>query len=271
MACNHVRAVATIIFMNSKSPPPLIGVSGCRKDFHGHDFDCAGRKYTRALELACEAIPLIIPTTGDALDRKTLLGRIDGLLFTGSLSNVEPHHYEGDDSREGTLHDPHRDATTLPLIREAVAAGVPVFCICRGFQEINVAFGSSLHQHVQEIPGMLDHRENPDLEFEARFDPIHDIHINSDGMLKELTGLDTVRVNSLHGQGVDRLSDDFQWEAKAPDGIIEAVSVKGAKAFAFAVQWHPEWKVMDNPFYLSLFAGFGDACRARASSISKGS
>ncbi len=149
--------------MSNKTHPPLIGVSGCRKNVDGQDFDCAGRKYTRAIELACNAVPLIIPTTGDELDRESLLERVDGLLFTGSLSNVEPHHYEGGDSEDGTLHDPHRDATTLPLIRDAVAAGVPVLCICRGFQEINVAFGGTLHQRVHEIPGKLDHREDSSL------------------------------------------------------------------------------------------------------------
>jgi len=246
--------------MSNKSRPPLIGVSGCRKDIYGQDFDCAGRKYTRAIELACQAVPLIIPTTGDELDRGSLLERIDGVLFTGSLSNVEPHHYEGDESQDGTLHDPHRDATTLPLIREAVAAGVPVFCICRGFQEINVAYGGSLHQQVHEVPGMLDHRENPDLELEQRYAPVHEVTFNADGFFKAFTGLDTARVNSLHGQGIDRLADPLQWEAKAPDGIIEAVSVKNANTFAAAVQWHPEWKVMDNPFYFSLFRKFADSC-----------
>ena len=247
--------------MSNKSQPPLIGVSGCRKDIHGIDYDCAGRKYTRAIEQGCHAVPLIIPTTGDALDRKSLLGRVDGLLITGSHSNVEPHHYEGDDSEEGTLHDPHRDATTLPLIREAIAAGIPTLCICRGIQEINVAFGGTLHQMVQDQPGMLDHRENPDLDIALPYDPVHAIEINPDGVFRDIVGCDTARVNSLHGQGIDRLADDLLWEAKAPDGLIEAVSVKQAKAFAIAVQWHPEWKVTENPFYLSLFEKFSAACR----------
>ncbi len=247
--------------MSKTTLPPLIGVSGCRKDIDGQDFDCAGRKYTRAIELACEAVPMIIPTTGDALDRKSLLNHVDGLLFTGSLSNVEPHHYEGESSQEGTLHDPHRDATTLPLIREAVAAGVPVFCICRGFQEINVAYGGTLHQKVQEVPGMLDHREDSSLVLEERYAPVHSVEINPDGLFSTFFDQPTAQVNSLHGQGIDRLADDLSWEAKAPDGLIEGVSVKGAKTFAAAVQWHPEWKVLKHPFYLSLFQEFAKACR----------
>jgi len=247
--------------MSTKPLSPLIGVSGCRKDISGIDFDCAGRKYTKALELACDAIPLIIPTMGDGLDHASLFQRVDGLMFTGSLSNVEPHHYDGGESHDINKHDPHRDATTLPLIVEAVAAGVPVLCICRGFQEINVAYGGTLHQAVQDQPGKLDHRENPELGLDLRYAPVHNIAINPDGLLKGIAGCESAEVNSLHGQGIDRLATPLQWEAKAPDGLIEAVSVKGAKTFAMAVQWHPEWKVMENPFYLSLFRAFSQACR----------
>ncbi len=247
--------------MINKVQPPLIGVSGCRKDIHGIDYDCAGRKYTLAIEQGCHAVPLIIPATGDALDRESLLRRVDGLMFTGSHSNVEPHHYEGSQSAEGTLHDPHRDATTLPLIREAVAAGVPVLCICRGFQEINVAYGGTLHQRVQEQPGMLDHREDSELELGLRYAPVHAIEINPDGLFKDIVQCQSAQVNSLHGQGIDHLADALLWEAKAPDGLIEAVSVKQARTFAIAVQWHPEWKVTENPFYLAIFQSFAKACR----------
>jgi putative glutamine amidotransferase len=249
------------IIVSNKPQPPLIGVSGCRKNINGIYYDCAGRKYITAIEQGCHAVPLIIPATGEALDRQSLLKRVDGLLFTGSPSNVEPHHYDGEESEEGTLHDPHRDATTLPLIREAVAAGLPTLCICRGFQEINVAYGGTLHQMVQDQPGMLDHRENPDLDFALRYAPVHTIEINPNGVFKDIVGCDTAQVNSLHSQGIDRLADNLCWEAKAPDGLIEAVSVKQAKAFAIAVQWHPEWKVTENPFYLSLFKKFSAACR----------
>jgi putative glutamine amidotransferase len=247
--------------MSKTTPPPLIGVAGCRKVIDGQDFDCAGRKYTRAIEMACEAVPLIIPTTGDALDRVSLLNRVDGLLFTGSLSNVEPHQYDGEESQEGTLHDPHRDATTLPLIREAVAAGVPVFCICRGFQEINVAFGGTLHQQVHQIDGMHDHREDSSLGLNERYAPVHRVDLNPEGILAKLTDQDTVQVNSLHGQGIDKLADGLQWEARAPDGLVEGVSVKNAKSFAVAVQWHPEWKALEHPFYRALFREFAEACR----------
>jgi len=251
--------------MSTQTPPPLIGVSGCRKLVDGQDFDAAGHKYVSAVVHGCAAVPLVIPTLGDALDRKTLLERIDGILFTGSLSNVEPHRYKGPASADGTLHDPHRDATTLPLIREAVAAGVPVFCICRGFQELNVAFGGSLHQRVHELPGKIDHREPPDRPMEIRYGPAHSLDLREGGLLAELAGGLAAEVNSLHEQGIDRLADALTVEATAPDGLIEGVRVEDAGGFAVGVQWHPEWKVTDNPFYLALFEAFAVACRAQAS------
>ena len=248
---------------NFEFGPPLIGVSGCRKLINGLEFDAAGHKYLSAIDHACQAVPLIIPTLGRRLDRQALLNRIDGILFTGSPSNVEPHHYNGPASADGTLHDSHRDVTTLPLIIDAVAAGVPVFCICRGFQEFNVAFGGSLHQKVQDQPGLRDHRENPDDPLEIRYQQVHDVALNPDGVLANLAGTASVSVNSLHGQGIETLGKGLQIEATAPDGLIEGISLPSATAFALAVQWHPEWQVMDNPFYLSMFTAFAKACRAR--------
>ncbi len=254
----------TTLTQASDAPPPLIGVSGCRKQIGEQEFDAASHRYVQAIEQACGAVPLIVPTLGDVLDRKALLNRLDGLLFTGSPSNVEPHHYQGTASDADTLHDPHRDATTLPLIIEAVSAGVPVFCICRGFQEMNVAYGGTLHQKVQNLAGKRDHRENPDDPFEARFRPVHDMNLQPGGVIAGLSGTLTVSVNSLHAQGIDQLGNGLNVEATAPDGLIEGISVANAKSFALAVQWHPEWAVMDNPFYLSLFTAFADACRARS-------
>ncbi len=243
--------------------PPLVGVSGCRKVIDGQDFETAGHRYIQAVETACRALPLVVPTLGQALDRKALLSRVDGLLFTGSPSNVEPHHYDGPASDHDTLHDPHRDATTLPLIVEAVAAAVPVFCICRGFQELNVAFGGTLHQKVQNLPGKMDHRVVPDDPPDIKFAPTHEVAINPGGMIAGLSGALTARVNSLHGQGIETLGRGLRVEATAPDGLIEAISAPAARSFALAVQWHPEWRVMENPFYLSLFSAFAAACRRR--------
>lgn len=231
-----------------------------------HPFHAVGEKYTRAVLDAANGLPVLIPALAEELRLDELVERLDGLLFTGSPSNVEPRHYEGPPSHPGTLHDPARDATTLPLIRKAVGAGVPVLGICRGFQEINVAFGGSLHQRVHELPGHLDHRDDESLPLDLQYGPAHDVTLTPGGMLRSLAGTDRVRVNSLHSQGIERLGAGLAVEACATDGLIEAFKVEGAARFALAVQWHPEWKVMDNPLSRALFAAFGAACRERAES-----
>lgn len=220
-----------------------------------------GEKYLTAVRDGAEALPFPIPALGHSLDADDLLARVDGLLLTGSPSNVEPHHYEGEPSRPGTLHDPHRDETTLRLIDRALETGVPLFAICRGYQELNVVLGGSLHQHVEEQPGYHDHRENPDEPLDVQYGPSHEVHLVEGGMLYGLAGTDTVTVNSLHSQGVARLADGVTVEAVADDGLIEAFVVDGAPGFTLAVQWHPEWKVTENEFSLAMFRAFGDACR----------
>jgi putative glutamine amidotransferase len=231
-----------------------------------HPFHAVGEKYARAVLDAADGLPLLIPALAEELRLDELITRLDGLVFTGSPSNVEPHHYEGAPSHPGTLHDPARDATTLPLIRKAVRAGVPVLGICRGFQEINVAFGGSLHQRVHEVPGHIDHRDDESQPLEVQYGPAHEVLLQSGGLLHSLAGTDRARVNSLHWQGIERLGDGLAVEARAPDGLIEAFRVEGAARFALAVQWHPEWKVMENALSRALFSAFGGACRDRVES-----
>lgn len=243
---------------------PVIGIPACRKHIAPHMFHAVGEKYVTAVATAAGGLPLLVPALGGGLPLGRVLESVDGLLFTGSPSNVEPHHYEGPPSETGTLHDPHRDATTLPLMRAALEAAVPVFAICRGFQEMNVVFGGSLHQKVQEVPGMLDHREVGSQALEEQYGPAHEVRLAPGGMLETLLGESLIRVNSLHSQGVDRLGEGLLVEATAPDGMVEAFRVADAPAFALAVQWHPEWQVMKNPQSRALFEAFGDACRARA-------
>jgi putative glutamine amidotransferase len=244
---------------------PLIGIPADRRMVGAHPFHMVGEKYARAVLDAAGAAPLLIPSLADELGFDELLQRLDGLLFTGSPSNVEPHLYEGAPSAPGTLHDPARDATTLPLIRKAVRAGVPVFGICRGFQEMNVAFGGTLHQKLHEVPGYLDHRDDGTQPLEVQYGPAHDVTLEPGGVLRALAVSDRIQVNSLHNQGIDRLGAELAVEARAPDGVIEAFRVRDAQRFALAVQWHPEWKVMSNPFSRALFAAFGQASRERAS------
>jgi putative glutamine amidotransferase len=233
-----------------------VGIVCDRRILDGMAVHQAGNEYVTAIRDGAGALPLLIPSTDTPLDSDAVLAAVDGLLFTGAPSNVAPSHY-GASARPGTELDKMRDATTLPLLRAAIAGGVPVLAICRGFQELNVALGGSLHQHVHEIPGRLDHREPRDVPLEVEYGPAHAIAITRGGLLARLSGLAEAMVNSLHHQGVDRLAPDLKIEAQAPDGQIEAVSLPGAKAFLLGVQWHPEWAFAENPLSRAIFAGFG--------------
>lgn len=246
-----------------RTAKPFIGIPADRRLLGKHWFHAVGEKYIAALTQAAEATPILIPALGDTLDLDALVARFDGLLLTGSLSNVEPHHYQGPPSEPGTLHDAHRDSTTLPIIKRAIAAGLPVFGVCRGFQEMNVALGGTLWQKLHES-GYEDHREDLGEPLEVQYGPAHDVVLEPGGLLRSIAGTERVTVNSLHSQGVQMLAPGLAIEARAPDGVIEAFRVKSAPAFAIAVQWHPEWQVMQNPFSRALFAAFGDASRERA-------
>jgi putative glutamine amidotransferase len=241
---------------------PLIGIPADRRVLGPHPFHCVGEKYIAAVAEAADAIPLLLPSLGER-DLDPLVRELDGILLTGSPSNVEPHRYAGPASEPDTLHDPHRDATTLPLIPKVIESGLPLFAICRGFQEMNVAFGGTLWQKVQEVPGHADHREDKEQPLEVQYAPAHDVDLVRGELLHRLAGTDRVRVNSLHAQGVQTLGRGLVIEARAPDGLVEAFRVAVAPAFALAVQWHPEWQVMNNEFSRAMFAAFGAAARAR--------
>ena len=184
-------------------------------------------KYTTAVNAAAEALPLLVPALGRVVANDELLDSIDGLLLTGSPSNVLPRHYGQPPSRPGTLHDPHRDETTLALVRRCIEREVPLLAICRGFQEMNVAFGGTLHQHVHELPGTLDHRKRPVPDIAVQYAPSHPVTSTVGGVLHRLVGRESFDVNSLHSQGVDRLGVRLAVEARAPDGVIEAFSIQG--------------------------------------------
>jgi putative glutamine amidotransferase len=253
--------------MSPPNPRPTIGIPACVREVRETPFHVVGAKYIRAVAEAAGGLPLLIPALGPAVDPGELVTRFDGLLITGSPSNVEPHHYDGEPSVEGTLHDAERDATTLPLLRAALSAGLPILAICRGIQELNVAMGGTLHQRVHELPGRLNHRSPPGTVEEKYAHQAHSVALTAGGLFERLAGTREIMVNSLHSQGIDRLASGLVVEAVAPDGQIEAVRVSGA-AFALGVQWHPEFRVADNAFSAALFAAFGDACGARAASRS---
>ena len=224
----------------------------------------AGETYLRAVLDGAGGLPFLIPALGGPPEADEVAARLDGLLITGSPSNILPDHYGGEPSEPGTLHDPERDATTLPLIRAALAAGVPLFGICRGLQELNVTLGGTLHQRVHELPDKHDHRWDDQDPLDKQYGPAHPVRIRPGGLLAELLGAAEITVNSLHWQGIDRLAPGLRIEAEAPDGLIEAVSVANSRAFALAVQWHPEWRFAENPASRALLDAFGAAARDRA-------
>ena len=243
---------------------PVIAVPMCVKPLDGQNFHTVGEKYLTALADSAKAYPLAFPALGELLPADALLDRIDGLLFTGSPSNIATHHYAGAPDRPESPQDPGRDGITLPLIRAAIARNIPLLCICRGFQELNVALGGSLHTHLHEMPGHLDHRGAPaGSPLDLLYQPAHQIAFTPGGRFAEILGKTEATVNSVHWQGIDRLAERLIVEGRAPDGVIEAVSVRGA-VFALGTQWHPEYRSAANPDSAKLFAAFGEAARSYA-------
>ena len=241
---------------------PIVLVPACSCDVGSHANHVVQRKYVDAVVIGAHCVPLILPALGEATDLETVLSLCDGIMLTGAASNVHPSHYAENVLDDSLPQDPLRDATTLPLIRAALRRGIPIFSICRGFQEMNVALGGSLHQAVQDVDGHLDHRENADHALDEQYGPAHLVTVTANGVLEDILGAGDIAVNSLHGQGIKQLASGLAVEARAPDGLVEAFSVPAAAAFALAVQWHPEWHLADNPVSLKLFGAFGAACRA---------
>lgn len=240
---------------------PVVGFPCDRRMLGKHPFHVVGEKYIEAVRNGADALPVLLPVLDPPIAPDEILASVDGLLFTGSPSNVAPKHYGGPEPRPGVMQDEHRDATALPLLKAAIAAGKPVLAICRGFQELNVAFGGTLHQHVQEVAGRADHRENHDAPLDEQYGPAHSVRVEPGGLLAQMIREQSFAVNSLHSQGIDRLAPGFFAEAIAPDGQIEAVSLPDAKGFVLGVQWHPEWAWADNPVSREIFAAFARALR----------
>ncbi|MEJ0019092.1 MAG: gamma-glutamyl-gamma-aminobutyrate hydrolase family protein [Acetobacteraceae bacterium] len=242
--------------------PPIVGIPACARlvnDMLRHDTPA---RYAAAVLGGAGAVPIMIPPMGEA--SLAVLDRLDGLLLSGSPSNVHPSHYAGGDSLTPEFHDLERDATTLRLIPEALARGIPLLAICRGVQELNVALGGTLHQQVHEVSGRMDHRARPGT-LEEKYAPRHLVSLS--GHLGRIVGSTKILVNSLHGQAIETAAPGLVVEAVAPDGTIEAVRVERAAGFAFGVQWHPEWGYADDSASLALFRAFGAACEEYRSGL----
>lgn len=248
----------------------MVGISCCTKPFgpFGTLNHAASDTYVRAVDELVHGVPVLIPANGEAADVETLLDRLDGLILTGSRSNVLPSLYGGPEHAEGTPEDYNRDAVTLPLVRGAVARGIPVLAICRGLQEFNVALGGTLHQRLQDLPGRLDHSTPMSPDPRVRTGKAHSVRLVAGSWLQLLAGTMELAVNSLHNQGIDVLAPGLVVEAVGPDGTVEAVRLAGAKALAVGVQWHPEYDFGHDAVSAAIFSAFGAALRecGRASS-----
>ena len=245
----------------TSSGKPIVLVTACNRSLGEHDYHIVGKKYVEAVRLA-GGQPLVVPSA-EPTEFDALLDLADGLLLTGSPSNVHPDHFDED------VHDPAlpldrvRDAWTLPVISKALARGVPLLGICRGAQETNVALGGTLHQAVHELPGHGDHRDDEAAPIEKRYGPAHRVNVEPGGLLARLLARSEFDVNSLHGQAVNRLGRGLRVEARAPDGVIEAFSKSDVATFNLCVQWHVEWQAAQNPVSMQILGAFGAACRLR--------
>ncbi|MBV9252572.1 MAG: gamma-glutamyl-gamma-aminobutyrate hydrolase family protein [Acetobacteraceae bacterium] len=256
---------------------PLIGISCCTKLFSlfGVPNHAASNTYVSVTDELVGGVPVLIPANGPTADIETLLEHLDGIILTGSRSNVQPCLYSGPPHAEGTPEDPARDGTTLPLIRAAVVRGMPVLAICRGFQELNVAMGGSLHQRLQDLPDRIDHSSPMQPSAKVRHAKAHSVRVTPGGWLHRLSGRTELAVNSLHNQGVNRLAPGLVVEATAPDGTIEAIRVVSTPAgpvlgHAVGVQWHPEFDRDTDVVSRRIFEDFGAAVRAYVGDRSTG-
>jgi putative glutamine amidotransferase len=247
----------------SQTPKPVIGIicdafgrdGNADRPFHG-----VAEEYIRAVEQGTRCTPLLIPViTNDDRDTEALCQVLDGLLLTGSRTNVHPDRYAGSASKPDTLHDLQRDNTAFALIKAALKNKLPVFGICRGFQEINVALGGTLHQELTNLSGRLDHAKHMELVQDQQYQASHEIHLTSAGYFQQLLGKTRISINSLHHQGIDRLADTLVLEGIADDNTPEAFSLPDEEHFFIATQWHPEWHIATDSVSQALFKAFDEA------------
>jgi putative glutamine amidotransferase len=242
---------------------PVIGIIGASFLIHDdyHIFG-AGKLNTAAVAEACGAVPIILPTDPDLSDISELMALCDGFVFTGARANVHPEEYgEAATPAHGDF-DRDRDRVALPLIRACIEAGQPIIGICRGFQEVAVAMGSTLHPEIRDLPGRDNHRMPPDGTLEEKFALRHAVTFSPDGPFAKLLSEAEVMTNTLHGQGIKQAGPRVVIDGTAPDGTPEAIYIKDAPGFTLSVQWHPEWNATVDPMSKPLFAAFGQAAAA---------
>jgi putative glutamine amidotransferase len=249
---------------------PVVGVIGNAHLIENRfAVQAVGERNLRALADVSGALPLMFPALPDVTDIDALLDVVDGVLLTGGRANVHPSRFRTEPNPKHEPYDPARDDVALRLTEICVERGIPIFGVCRGLQEMNVAFGGSLHPEIRELPGRMNHRM-PRLEtgevhpdHTVVFADRHDVRLTPDGTFARLLGRDTIRVNSLHGQGILEPGERVVVEGVAEDGTIEAIRIKDAAGFALGVQWHAEYDPQRNPINRALFEAFGAALRTR--------
>ncbi|MCU1718030.1 gamma-glutamyl-gamma-aminobutyrate hydrolase family protein [Pseudomonas sp. 5P_3.1_Bac2] len=245
----------------SPARKPVVLMSMGAQERKGHAYQVMTHKYITPLVEIAGCVPLLVPTCCGSADLEQYLDMVDGVYLTGAGSNIDPALYGQENLTPGKGQDQDRDNFDLPLIRAALKRGLPLFAICRGMQEINVALGGTIHQKVYAVPGFNDHRENPDDPVAVQYADSHTVQALPGTWLAELMGSEPFPVNSLHGQAVDQLGEGVEVLAQAEDGVIEAIHLPQAEQFTLAVQWHPEWLAAQNPHSVKIFHAFGEACR----------
>lgn len=247
--------------MRQAHKKPMVGVVCDVQTIPPHPFHTVGDKYLTALAQAAGVMPVLVPALTELLDVDGYLDRLDGVFLTGGYSMVHPSLYNEAPQLEQS-YDQRRDALSLQLIAAAMARDLPLFAACRGFQEINVALGGTLHQALYQVDGLQEHREQKSAPLAEQYAPAHSVDLVPGGTLAGILACDQIQVNSLHVQGIKQLGRGLHVEATAADGLIEAFSIEGMR-FGLGVQWHPEWQVMNHPHQQRLFEAFGDACFRR--------
>lgn len=241
----------------------LVAVPADVRSFENYRWHASPETYLSALARVAKVVPVIVPALSRDLDIEGLLDRVDGVLVTGSATNVHPSRYGVAETEGHKPFDLDRDALSQTMIAAALRRGVPLLAICRGHQELNVTLGGSLATEIQTQEGRMDHRAPEHPSQDERFAPRHPVSVVPDGLLASIVGTPEIQVNSLHRQGVERLAAGLTIEAEAADGTVEAVSVAGASAFALGVQWHPEYWAESDAASAAIFHAFAEACRAR--------
>lgn len=239
---------------------PVVGIIGNHYLIDGHyPVHATGTMNSAAIADVSGALPIMIPSDPNMVSISDLMQACDGFLFTGGRPNVHPEEYGEAVTEAHGFFDRNRDRTSLPLIRACVEEGQPILGVCRGFQEFNVAFGGTLHPEIRELPGRMNHRMPPDGTLDEKFALRHTIEFTPHSIFVDIFGGREVLVNSLHGQGIMEEGERVRIEGRAPDGTPEAIRIDGAKGFALAVQWHPEYNAAQDPVSRALFKSFGNA------------